>query len=122
MKLGEKVSFNRCYKKSGESIDENNLTEDQQKELDENDCIVLNRLSEHAFEKTIEGIVCGKRRRAYKSTFEHGANRFNPECDEWIFAITKTECIDIYLIASNLTGFYLVPSKWLERVGEPNGN
>lgn len=118
MRLGERVCFNRCYKKSGEQVDENYLTEAQQKELDETDYIVLNRLTEHSLDKTIKGIICGKRRRAFKSTFEHGVNRYNPESDEWIFSITKTECIDVYLVATNLTGFYLVPQEWLDKEGE----
>ncbi|MFD5022254.1 hypothetical protein ACFWMP_25465 [Paenibacillus sp. NPDC058367] len=122
MKLGERVGFYRYYKKSGVSVDEEHLTEEQQKELDDNDCIVMNRLKEHISDVSIEGIICGKRRRALRTTFEFGNSSYNPDSYEMKLGITKTEIVVVYLVASKLSGFYLVPSEWLKRAGEPNEN
>ena len=112
MKLGDKVTFSRYYVRSGEYIDHDRMTPEQDAELEENDQIVVNRLTPVDLDRPRTGIVVGKRNMVLRNILGYGEYRFNPEST--VFGLLDSEYVDVYLVAVNMGGFYRVPAEWIE--------
>jgi len=120
LKLGDQVQFDRYYRKNGSFVDYEKLSPEYEKELDETDQIVLQRLDEVVSPQMLSGIVVGKRRMVLSNTLEYGQSRYNPDGSEMLAVVSSKE-VEVYLIASNLSGFYRVPEDWLQSDDQPRG-
>ncbi|MCM3436817.1 hypothetical protein PVN28_14940 [Bacillus licheniformis] len=121
MKLGDKVTVKAIYKKHPDSsINFHELLKD----IDTTE--IINQQVLKRVEMRFDGIVCGKRRRAVERMWEYGW------LDELVYGgsdvgftvvdvepekgqmIIDTVCEPFYLVAKNLTGFYLVKAEDME--------
>ncbi|MBY8913272.1 hypothetical protein KY305_11020 [Bacillus sp. YC2] len=123
MKLGDKVIVKAIYKKRSDiGINFDRLNESmagsEQKEITQ---VVYARV-----EKELTGIICGKRRRAVERTWLYGYLE-KPVCGGAAEGYAIIDChfekgqeiIDtkqesFYLVASSLSGFYLVKAEDME--------
>jgi hypothetical protein len=103
LRLGDKVTFDKHLVKGSSGVDWHNMTKEQEKELYDNDFIVIKKLVEKEHEPR-RGIVVGKRRVGIESHLQYYDNPNGSEglsCDHTVYET-------VYLIACNLNGFYKV--------------
>ncbi|MEK5454503.1 hypothetical protein NST92_05290 [Bacillus sp. FSL R5-0586] len=119
MKLGDKVIVQAIHEKAVKFIDFDELLKDSDYET-------IDQQIFERVEKQFEGIVCGKRVRAVKRTWEYGwlgepiyggedvGYSFIDEDIKKGQRIIDTMYEPFYLVAKNLTGFYLVKAEDME--------
>lgn len=120
MKLGDKVQFNKHYKKTGNYLDtsgdaDENWTEEQKRTWEEEDYAVIERarVVEHPSKN---GIIAGIRNMAITKTIT-----LNPSYGPYNSIDTSNSLQKVYLVAVNMSGFYRVHPDWIEEAGV-NGN
>lgn len=111
-KLGQEVKFNKCYVKAGDSVpnEVDYMNEDHKRKWEEGENIAIRKLKINDLGEYRAGIVVGKRNVGVSSLLTWYDNEYvtNPH---WRSIETRYETV--YLVATNLRGFYKVPENEL---------
>ena len=112
MKLGDKVTFSKSVQKTGDSASMGYLTEQQEKELEDNGYIKLKRfaLKEH---KPMHGIVVGVRSIVFEVNLHESDNPYREKDYLVSESLGNTK---VFLVACNLSGFKKVLPEDIELV------
>lgn len=114
-KLGQEVKFNKCYIKAGESVSNevDYMSEEHKSKWEEGEDIPIRKLKINDLGEYRAGIIVGKRNVGVSSLLTWYDDEY-VKSPHWRSIETTYETI--YLVATNLKGFYKVPENELHQL------
>jgi hypothetical protein len=114
-KLGQEVKFNKCYIKAGESVadDVADMSSEHAVKWENGEDITIRKVKINDLGDYKAGIVVGKRNIGIATTLTwyDGPYTNNPH-----WKVYETTYKTVYLVATNLKGFYKVPENELHNL------